>query len=294
MLIDAHAHLTTNDPAYPFDPPGGTVPEQARRDPMTAERLLAEMDAHGLTAAVAVQRAHVFGFDNSYVVDSAARHPSRLAAMCVIDGHAPDAEAVVRHWAERGAAAIRLTAPGGTRHGGPSGTDWFTGPAARRVWHQATNLGLSMCLHLYRWNRDECLRALPAVLRDFPGTPVVLDHIAGVETDRPTPYPGAPGLLALTDLEQVHIKVTTLNHARHLSTGTSPATVVSWLVSHFGAARVLWGSDVTQTPMSYPDMVRLGRASVTGLNPADAAMVLSGTAAHLYRLPAPVPGADPA
>ncbi|GAA0440650.1 membrane protein [Acrocarpospora corrugata] len=267
MLIDAHAHLTVNDPAYPS--------HREVTDPMTAERLLAALDEHGLAAAVAVQRAHVFGFDNSYVVDSAARHPDRLAAMCVVDAQAPDAETTVRRWAGRGAVAMRLTAPGGNQHGGPGGTDWFAGPSARRVWRSAAELGLSMCLHIYRWNRDDCLRALPDVVREFPGTPVVLDHIASVEPDRPE------ALLALTDLAEVHVKVTTLNYAR---LPDAPADVVTWLVSRFGAGRVLWGSDVTQTPVGYPDMVRLGRESVAGLKPEDAALVLGGAAARLYGL----------
>ncbi|GIH22531.1 membrane protein [Acrocarpospora phusangensis] len=279
MLIDAHAHLTVNDPAYPVSPPFREV-----RDPMTAERLLAALDEHGLAAAVAVQRAHVFGYDNSYVVDSAARHPDRLAAMCVVDAQAPDAEATVRRWAGRGAVAMRLTAPGGNQHGGPGGADWFASPSSRRIWRLAADLGLSMCLHLYRWNRDECLRALPGVVRAFPGTPVVLDHVASVEADRPEPYPGASELLPLTDLADVYIKVTTLNYARMPAAGVNPADVVTWLVSRFGAARVLWGSDVTQTPVSYPDMIRIAHESVSTLTPQDAALVLGGTAARLYGL----------
>ncbi|WP_219460083.1 amidohydrolase family protein [Nonomuraea rhizosphaerae] len=293
-LIDAHAHLVTDDPAYPYDPPGGTVSDAVRNDPMTAERLLAALDDNGLTAAVAVQRAHVYGYDNSYVVDSAARRPDRLRAMCVIDARAPDSAGTVRHWAERGAVAMRLTSPGGTQHGGTPGAGWFAGPAALPVWRQVSELGLSMCLHLYRWNRDESLRALPAVAREFPGTPIVLDHIASVETDRPEsvgadrgePFPGATGLLALADLPQVHVKVTTLNFARIIAAGVAPSGVVEWLVSRFGADRVLWGSDVTQTAGTYADMARIARESVAGLSERDAAMVLGGTAAALYGFPA--------
>jgi predicted TIM-barrel fold metal-dependent hydrolase len=283
-MIDAHAHLVTDDPAYPFNPPGGTVSEAVRNDPMTAERLLAALREHGLSGAVAVQRAHVYGYDNSYVVDSASRHPDRLAAMCVLDAQAPDAAESVRHWAKRGAVAVRLTSPGGNQHGGTPGADWFAGAAARQVWRQASELGLSMCLHIYRWNRDESLRALAAVTREFPGTPVVLDHIASVETDRAAPYPGADGLLALADLPQVLVKVTTLNFARIIAAGIKPSVVVEWLVSRFGAERVLWGSDVTQTPGAYADMVRIARESVSGLSDRDAALVLGGTAASLYRI----------
>ncbi|MEV5892442.1 amidohydrolase family protein [Nonomuraea fuscirosea] len=284
--IDAHAHLVTNDPAYPYDPPGGTVGDAVRDDPMTAERLLAALAANGLSAAVAVQRAHVYGYDNSYVVDAAARHPGRLRAMCVIDARAPDAAKTVRRWAGRGAVAMRLTSPGGNQHGGTPGAGWFAGPPALEVWRQVSELGLSMCLHLYRWNRDESLRALPAVARAFPSTPVVLDHVASVEADRAEPFPGAAGLLALADLPQVHVKVTTLNFARISAAGVAPSGVVEWLVSRFGAERVLWGSDVTQTAGTYADMARIARESVAGLPARDAALVLGGTAAALYGFPA--------
>ncbi|MEV0163895.1 amidohydrolase family protein [Nonomuraea fuscirosea] len=287
-MIDSHAHLVTDDPAYPYDPPGGTVSDAVRHDPMTAERLLAALDANGLSAAVAVQRAHVYGYDNSYVVDAAARHPDRLRAMCVIDARASDAAKTVRRWAERGAVAMRLTSPGGDQHGGTPGAGWFAGPAALEVWRQVSELGLSMCLHLYRWNRDESLRALPAVARAFPGTPVVLDHVASVEAHRAEPVPGAAGLLALADLPQVHVKVTTLNFARISAAGVAPPVIVEWLVSRFGAGRVLWGSDVTQTAGTYADMARIARESVAGLPARDAALVLGGTAAALYGFP-PLP-----
>ncbi|TDE56179.1 amidohydrolase [Nonomuraea mesophila] len=286
-LIDGHAHLVTDDPAYPFDPPGGTVAEAVRNDPMTAERLLTALREHGLSGAIAVQRAHVYGYDNSYVVDSATRYPDRLAAMCVLDAQAPDSAERVRHWAKRGAVAVRLTSPGGNQHGGTPGTGWFAGAEARRVWRQASELGLSMCLHIYRWNRDESLRALASVTREFPGTPVVVDHIGSVETDRAAPYPGADGLLALADLPQVLVKVTTLNLARNIAAGIKPSVVVEWLVSRFGAERVLWGSDVTQTPGAYADMVRIARESVSGLSGRDAALVLGGTSASLYRVGTP-------
>jgi len=278
VLVDAHAHLVTDDPAYP----AAAAPART----LTAEQLLASLDAAGAGAAVAVQRAHVYGFDNSYVLDSARAHPDRLRAMCVIDGRAPDAAATVADLAARGASAIRLTAPGGNQHGGPPGTDWFAGPAARAVWAACADHGLSMCLHVYRWNRDEVLAEVPAVCRAFPGVPVVLDHVASVEADRPRPWPGADLLAALADLRQVHVKVTTLNFARLSAAGREPAELVAWLVATFGADRVLWGSDVTQTPGTHAEMLAAAHAAVAELSAADAAAVLGGTAARLYGLAA--------
>lgn len=271
MLVDAHAHLVTDDPAYP--PVGDATL-------MPAETLLDSLRANGLHAAVAVQRAHVYGFDNSYVLDSARRHPDRLRAMCVIDAQVTDAAKTVHDLADRGAAAIRLTAPGGNQHAGPAGTDWFAGPESRPVWAAAAETGLSMCLHVYRWHRGDVLRALPAVVRAFPGVPVVLDHVASVDVaDR-----DADLLLALADLPQVYVKVTTLNFAQLHRAGRDAEPLVEWLAAHFGSARLLWGSDVTQTRGTYADMVATARRVVGCLPAPDAARVLGGTAATLYRL----------
>lgn len=269
MLVDAHAHLVTDDPAY------RRVTPKAPENLMRAEDLLDSLRDNGLHGAVAVQRAHVYGYDNSYVLDSARGHPDRLRAMCVIDGQTPGADRTVHDLADRGASAIRLTAPGGNHHTGPAGTDWFAGPAARRVWAAAAETGLSMCLHVYRWNRADVLSALPAVVRAFPGMPVVLDHVASVDVADPD----ADMLLALTDLPEVYVKVTTLNFAR-----VDPGPLVEWLAAHFGASRLLWGSDVTQTRGTHADMVATAGRAVAGLSEPDAAQVLGGTAAKLYRL----------
>lgn len=276
MLVDAHAHLVTDDPAYPrVGAPSSLMP---------ADLLLESLRNNGFTAAVAVHRAHVYGYDNSYVLDSARRYPDHLRAMCVIDAQAPEAAKTVHDLAGRGAAAIRLTAPGGNQHSGPAGTDWFAGTAAREVWAAAADNGLSMCLHIYRWNRGDVLAALPAVVRAFPGVPVVLDHVAALDATGPSPWPDGDLLLALVDLPEVYVKVTTLNFAQLQRAGHDPAPLVEWLAAHFGPARLLWGSDVTQTRGTYAELVATARRAVAGLPEPAAASILGGTAAALYGL----------
>lgn len=284
MLVDAHAHLVTDDPAYPPSPAAGTA---AGDNLMTAGRLLGALRGQGATAAIAVQRAHVYGYDNSYVLDSARSYPDRLRAMCVIDAQAADAGQTVHDLAGRGAAAIRLTAPGGNRFSGTPGAAWLAGAAARRVWAAVADTGLSMCLHVYRWNRGDVLRALPAVVREFPDVPVVLDHVAALDVEEPQPYPEAGLLLALAELPRVYLKVTTLNFARILAVGGDPEPLVAWLAGHFGPDRLLWGSDVTQTRGTYDQMWAIARRAVSGLPGPDAAKILGGTAARLYDLRPP-------
>lgn len=279
MTVDAHAHLTVDDPRYPTAPLRGTLEPGVLDAPVTAERLLSMMDEQGVSHAVAVQRAHVFGYDNSYVLDSARRHRARLAAVCVLDADRPEAAEHATKLAAAGAVAMRFTTPNGAPDGGQSGTGWFAGDHAARVWARAADLGLSLCLHLYRWNRTESLAALGPMMRRFPDVDVVVDHAASV--DLPSGA-GAEDLLRLADLPRLHVKVTTLNGVRLRRQAADPASLVAWLVSRFGARRVLWGSDVTQTRLPYPEMVELARASVRTLPEPDARAVLRGTALALY------------
>ena len=155
MIFDSHAHLVSDDfERYPPTPLSGTL-DRKLDDPVTAEKLLALMDANGVDRAVAVQRAHVYGYNNDYVIDSAQRYPDRLVAVCVIDADAVDGPAIVRRWAERGAVGMRLSEK--TRG---AGTDWLASERALATWAEVSRLRLSMCVHMYRWNRDEVLVAL--------------------------------------------------------------------------------------------------------------------------------------
>lgn len=285
MLIDAHAHIVSTDrSAYPVAPLGGDLRPGSLDDPFTADRLLADLDAAGVARAIVIQRAHIYGHDNSYVLDSAARHPDRLTAVCCLDAEAAGAADVLGELvADRGAGGVRLTVPVGSPSGGLPGTDWFASPRARAVWTRAAELHIPVCLHLFRWNRTEGLHALAQLMCDVPDVDVVLDHVGNAEAEAGLDgFPGAAELLALADVPRLHVKVATLNFVRLAGATVTPAALVAYLVRHFGAARVLWGSDVTQTPGTYQDMVAQARAAVSGLDPDGAALVLGGTATALY------------
>jgi predicted TIM-barrel fold metal-dependent hydrolase len=50
----------------------------------------------------------------------------------------------------------------------------------------------------------------------------------------------------------------------------------------FGPSRMMWGSDVTQSPGTYEHMVSLGRQAVESLSAADQEQILAGTAQRVY------------
>jgi predicted TIM-barrel fold metal-dependent hydrolase len=199
-------------------------------------------------------------------MDAAAAYPDRLRAVCAVDAQAPDAARQVRHWVgERGAVGIRLTEP----HRGAD-TSWFDSPAALTAWEAAADLGVPVRLHFFRWNRAAGLPAVAAVLRRFPDTPVVVDHLSNLSAEEGPPDYGLDAPLAdLIEHDNLFLLLSTINLARLATDGAAAAPVIEHLVGAFGASRIMWGSDIGQSKEPYDRMCALADTAVTGL-PAEA------------------------
>lgn len=278
--FDVHAHVTSDDVrTYPPAPLDGEMPPGAFDDPLTVEKYVALMDQHGIDRAVLVQRAHVYSFDNRYIVDAVDRYRDRLSAICVIDAEAEDSAATVRHWVrDRGAVGIRMTAPGGRRD-----VDWFASGKAFAAWRAAHEAGASIRLHLYSWNRAAGLPALVALLEKLPEATVVIDHLSGLEVEQGPPDFGIDAaLLKLVRFPRVHLMFSMINFRRLATKGHEAGPLLQQLVSHFGASRIMWGSDVGNTAGEYADMIRLAEDATCALSPGDRAMLLHGTAQAVY------------
>lgn len=279
-MIDSHAHLISTDrDKYPPSPLSGVLEANAFDNPVTAERLIGLLDACGVDKALAVQRAHLYGFHNDYVVDSAQHYPERLRALCMLDALAPNVEETVKYWVgERKSVGIRLTEPARG-----ADTSWFASPPARRAWSAVTDLGGSVRLHFYRWNRLAALEALRDVVRDFPDTPVILDHFSNIVVEDPSPDHGVDdALLRFVDSPNVFVLYSMINLAKLHALGLPSAPVVERVVRAFGTDRVMWGSDIAQSKGEYADMVAMARDSVSTLSTAQQDQVLHKTAERVY------------
>lgn len=244
-----------------------------------SEDLIRQMDENGVERAVAVQRAHVYGFNNAYVADAARQFPDRLVAVGMIDTLDPVAPELVRYWVqERGIVGIRMTEA-------VKGSDntWVSGPIAQEVWKVATELDISVCFHFMRWNRVQCLAGLKEMCERFPNTTVVVDHFSNLIGEDGIPNYGldAP-LQALVAFPNVYQKYTMINIGKQVALNLPTAPVVRRIVDAFGASRVMWGSDVAQSKGTYAEMVRLGKDAVALLNPADTQQVLYKTGLTVY------------
>jgi L-fuconolactonase len=280
MIVDSHAHLIADDSTrYPPASPSATLATGELDTPMPGEQLLAEMEQQGVDRAVLVQRGSIYGYDNSYVCDCAARYPQRFVAVASINAADNNCAEHVRHWVrDRGAVGIRFM-----EMVKGSGLGWLSGALADAAWGAAQELDISVCVHFFRWNRVAGLQALAGILKRYPRLAVVIDHFSNMDVQSGAPDYGLDALLQqMVAFENVTVKFTTVPLGSLHQAGIDAAPVVARVVQAFGAERVMWGSDITQSKGTYAHMVDLGRRATRLLNDDERAQVLGGAARRVY------------
>jgi predicted TIM-barrel fold metal-dependent hydrolase len=158
---------------------------------------------------------------------------------------------------------------------------------------------LPVTVILYRRNNEAGRAALLGIARRFRDVPILIDHVGvphastpetrwaisqGIEYAVPPP-PGfgiAASLAPFDDLGHVHFKVTDINFDRLEEAHFSSAAFVRALADRFGSERLLWGSDVGQSPAPYDQKIERLRTSAAMLSDAERAQFFGGTAYRLY------------
>lgn len=271
MIVDTHVHVIAADEVrYPLRP-SGVGSQWFREHPVTVEDFAATATAAGVDRAVLVQAFGAYGTDNAYVLDAVAEAPDRFVSVGIVDPEDPDAPATLRALAaRRGFAGIRLFAIG------PSPPTWLDDPATDALWTVADELELRVVVALLAPDLPRLRRRL----RQFPQQPVVLDHCGFPDLAAGPPYPGATTLFALAECENLHLKVT--SHVLEAAGADAPE-LMAMLVDAFGASRLVWGSDYSQThDRSYAELVELGRTACAGLPAAERDSVMGVNALRLW------------
>lgn len=297
MLFDTHAHVLSPDVArYPYSTLRGGARPPVSPVVFPVEELVRAMDAGGVDRACIVQRATLYGYDNRYALDAAAAHPGRCVPIVVLDAEDPVSPGELRQLAARHRlGGLRIVAPQLTEHD----TSWLDGEAALGLWRAAADLALPVTVILYRRNNAAGRAALLGIARRFRELPILIDHVGVPHASTPEtrwahsqgidytidPPPGfgiAEYLAPFGELGQVHFKVTDINFDRLEDQHFDSAGFVRVLVDRFGAARLLWGSDVGQSPAPYAEKIGRLHAAARLLDAAERAQFLGGTAWRLY------------
>lgn len=270
-MIDTHVHVVSSDQhAYPLRPAG--LPGTWYRDaPHSAEELIDLMDASGVAKAVLIQPMGAYSFDNRYAADSARKHPARFVSACCVDVDAQDPVAELGYWIRgRGMHGVRLFALA-------SAASWLDDPRTYPLWEAASDLGAHVIVTIL----TPQLPQLKTVLEHFPDVAVSLDHCAFPPLAGP-PWEAAEPLFAFAEHEKLYLKVSTHVLDAAAKSG-SAADFVGALAARFGAERLMWGSDFSQTyDRPYAELVKLGRDAFSELPERAQAVCLSGTARKLW------------
>ena len=301
-LLDTHAHLISDDweryAARPFTP-DLPVPDRPAYT-MTAEQLLALMDEFGVTNACLVQRGHVYGYDNSYIIDSAARFPDRFHPVVILDTADPETPSQYRRMVEEnGVCGFRMA----NSRPWLLDTAWIASPTAMQVWQACADLGTPMTVIVFDNQLSWVLPLIKVIAGMYPQLQIILDHggmeygisqyevalreAAGEEVHMPPPpHFGIDTSIGIfEDVPNVHFKITEINFERLIKAGMRSARLIRRMVDSFGAERMVWGSDIGQSMLwTYAEKVAMAEEATAFLDADEAYAMLHGNAARLYGL----------
>jgi predicted TIM-barrel fold metal-dependent hydrolase len=253
----------------------GKRSDWSKERPTTVETLIAAMDEAGVARAAVVHSSTTYGFDNSYVVDGCAKYAERLVAVGSVDVLQADAPQVIRGWAERGLAGLRLFTGGSTKEFDPSELD---DPRSFPAWELCGELGLPMCIQ----TGPIGLPQVTALARRFPNVRIVLDHLARPEVADGAPYAKAQSLFDLAELPNIYLKLTPRIFGDVKKDQASAETFFPRVVDAFGAQRLAWGSNYPTSPGTLADILATAQAGLACLSEADRACIFGDTARRLY------------
>jgi predicted TIM-barrel fold metal-dependent hydrolase len=111
---------------------------------------------------------------------------------------------------------------------------------------------------------------------------VVLDHIGNPPWQADDPDLGLGLVSQLADAPNLVLKFATVNLNRLEAAGVSAPRALRRLVEMFGAERVMWGSDVPNTPGDYSGMLARVSIALADLSAADQQCIMGATALRVY------------
>jgi len=270
-VFDTHIHVASDDiDRYPRQPTG-VGSDWWLDGSFDADSTLSVLSDAGVARGVAVQAHGLYRFDNRYVIDVATGHPDRMTAVVAVDMDRPDVAAeIVRYGELPAVVGVRLFAVGGS-------DQWVGTPRVTAAFEAAATSRLTVVLTVFARH----LAALRPAIDGFPDVPVALDHCAFPQLAGASIVAGEP-LLDLAGARNVWLKASSHN-LLEAAAGGEPLELVEQLVRHFGADRLMWGSDYPQTRgHGYRALLDLALQSCRTLAPAAQEGFIGANAAAIF------------
>ncbi|MFZ4288750.1 amidohydrolase family protein [Variovorax sp. HJSM1_2] len=275
-IVDIHPHIISDDEKrYPPAPLFGKRSDWSQERPSTVESLIAAMDTAGVAKAAVVHSSTTYGFDNAYVVDGCNQYKDRLVAVGSVDMLADDVPAVIKTWADKGLAGLRIFTGGSTKDFDPSELD---NPKSFKAWEMLAELGLPMCIQ----TGPIGLPQVRMLAEKFTRVNIILDHLGRPDVLDGPPYTNAQSLFDMADLPNLYMKLTPRIFGDVQKDKASAETFFPRVVEAFGAKRMAWGSNFPTSPGTLSEILATAQAGLASLSEEDRTWVFGKTAQKLY------------
>ncbi|MGE3315100.1 MAG: amidohydrolase [Planctomycetaceae bacterium] len=231
-FIDAHSHIWTPDTVkYPLAA-GFRLADMAPPS-FTAEELLKEANPVGVDRVVLIQMSF-YGFDNSYMLDSICKYPGKFSGVAVIDQDAKNPSAEMTRLKKLGVRGFRIYPKGRPV------TDWLGSDGLHNMFATGAKENLAMCCLI----DTNALPSLDRMCRDFPDTPVVIDHLCRIGTSGRIEPKDVKALCDMARHKNVTVKVSAF-----YALGAKKAPyhdlrpMIKQVLDAFGRERLMWATD---------------------------------------------------
>ncbi len=241
----------------------------------TVEELQAQMRPAGVNRVVLIQMSF-YGYDNRYMLDAIRRFPGMFSGVAVIDQNAKDPAAEMKALKGQGVRGFRIFPKNE-----PIG-DWLGSASMHGMFKAAAELRMVMCCLI----DTDALPALDRMCRDFPDTPVVIDHLCRIGVSGTVEPKDVQALRDMARHKNVSIKVSAFYA---LGKKRAPyhdlAPLIRRVYEAFGPERLMWASDSPfqvvdgHTYLASIDLVRKGLDFLTA---TDKEWLLRKTAERVF------------
>jgi predicted TIM-barrel fold metal-dependent hydrolase len=274
--IDAHSHIWTPDTGH-YHLAAGFRRANMEPPSFTAEELQAQMKPVGVTRAVLIQMSF-YGFDNSYMLDSMKRFPGVFSGVAVIDQNAMQPEDEMLRLKKLGVRGFRIYPQSQPPE------RWLDVEGLRKMFATGAKERLAMCCLI----DPNSLPALHRACKEFPDTPVVIDHLCRIGVSGTVNEADVKALCDMAQHKQVTVKVSAFYAlGKKKPPYLDLAPLVKRVYEAYGPERLMWATDCPYQVVdhTYKQSIDLILHGLDFLSAGDKEWILRKTAEKVFFQP---------
>jgi predicted TIM-barrel fold metal-dependent hydrolase len=203
------------------------------------------------------------------------RFPGTFAGIAIVDWNAPEPDAAMLKMAEAGIRGFRIYPRGAPVE------QWVETDGFRRMFAAGAERRLALCPLI----NPDALPSLARMCRQFPRTPVVIDHLCRIGAGGTIRAEDVDALCRMAEFPAVKVKVSAFYA---LGAQKPPhydlAPLIRRVYEAFGPRRLMWASDCPFAVQNerYEDAISLVRDRLDFLTAEDKAWILEKTAEETF------------